>query len=349
MTVAAVKKERNQSVELCRMVAALAVVFLHVPLPEPVGSWVGCLARFAVPFFFMVSGYYSLNQSCDWLKRRLVSVLKLNVYAALPYYIWKYLAFYRGSAGMEFLRAEVFPPNVLMDWLLRHVHPGAGHLWFLAALVPCYAGLWLYVRLREGKARNNQPLYLMGLFLMGTDFLLSTLLPVNGMAVPFMVYRNGWCLGLPLFLLGMFLHEYEDTIVEKFHLTTGKLILLTGAGILLSLIQYKSYGTSEIYLGTIPEMIGLMLLLTAHPVLPRPLGFLRWATPRFGRISTVVYIIHLLLLSAYEERFRVLAEARLGHWEAWARPFLIATASLIVAILWDWLLRRIKPQKPVKA
>ena len=341
MTVVTEKKEKNQSVELCRLAAAIAVVFLHTPVPEPLGGWINCLARFAVPFFFMVSGYYSLNRDSDWVKQRLIRVLKLNLYASVLYCLWKYRKI-QGSV-LAFLHEQVFRKGILMDWLLRHINPMAGHLWFLAALVPCYFGLWLYVRFRKGK--DNRPLYLMGFFLMWVYFALAFLLPVSGVTIPYETCRNGWFLGLPLFLMGMFLHEHEKTIVEKFHLTTRKLVLLTLAGLLLSLMQWRSYGTSEIFLGTIPEMIGLMLLLTAHPVLPGK--HLKRITPRLGRISTVIYVIHMLLLEAYERNLLPWTEGFLGPWEVWLRPVFIAAASLAVAVAWDWLLSRIPKFKRV--
>lgn len=338
MAIGIETRERNQSIELCRLVAAIAVVFLHVPLPDPIGGWIGCMARFAVPFFFLVSGYFSFARDSAWAKRRLWQVLKLNVYATLPFLLWKYLGFYRGSSLLDFLRWEVFPKNAFMDWLLRHINPAAGHLWFLAALVPCYGSLWLYGKLREGEERNNHPLYLTGFFLMVIYFLFSTILPINGTAVPYMTYRNGWFLGLPLFLLGMFLHEHEETIKEKFHLTTRNLGLLILAGILLSLLQYRAYGTTEVFLGTIPEVIGLLLLLTSHPTLPGKL--LKKAAAHLGRISTVLYIIHILILEVYETC--ILPIASLPAREPWLAPFLIAGISLVIAILWDWLLFRIK-------
>lgn len=349
MAIAIETKERNQSVELCRMIAAIAIVFLHIPLPDPVGSWIDCLSRFAVPFFFMVSGYYSFGRDSSWVKRRLINVLKLNIYASLPYYIWDYAMSWRDAGILSFVRRGILKKGIFIEWFLRHVSLVSGHLWYLAALVPCYLGLWLYVRFREGETQNNKPLYLTGFFLMWVYFALGTILPVNEVIIPYEAYRNGWFLGIPLFLLGMFLHEYEKTIVEKFQLNTKRLILLIAAGVLLSLLQWRCYGVTELYLGNLPEMIGLMLLLTANPILPRSLGFLRGAASRFGRISTVIYIIHILVKDMYDAYLLPRAAESLGVLEPWMKPFLVAIISFAGAILWDWLLRSIKIRRPVKA
>lgn len=340
MPVAAVKQERNQSVELCRLAAAVMVTFIHMAPSNPFGECIICLARIAVPFFFAISGYFSFGRDSAWAKHRLWSILKLNVYTSIPYCIWNYLKGWRGAGVLLFLREAVFRPGWFMEWFLLHVNPVAEHLWYLAAMVPCYLGLWLYEKFRERE--RNTCLYLTGFFMLILHFLLSALLPAYGLDIPYEICRNGWLMGIPLFLLGMFLHEYEQRIVGKFGLTTRKLLLLMAAGILLSLLQWGSFGMAEIFLGTIPELIALLLLLTAHPVLP---GFLGWIAPRLGTFSTVIYVIHILFLEIYDFYIQAAAEARFPRGEPWLHPLLIVAMSLAAGILWEWLLRFWKGRK----
>lgn len=340
MPATALKQERNQSVELCRLAAAALVVFIHAPLPDPLGGWVSCLARIAVPFFFAISGYFILGRDSTWISRRLVNLLKLNMYTSIPYFLWKYWAGWRGVGLLPFLREDVFPRGWFMGWFLRHENPAAGHLWYLAAMVPCYLGLWLYEKFREGESRK--PLYLTGFFLLILHFLLSALLPAGGIPIPYPIYRNGWLMGAPLFLLGMFLREYGQRIIGKFRLTTRKLLLLMAAGIGLSVLQWRSDGLVEMFLGTIPELVALVLLLGAHPVLPSFLGRL---APRLGRVSTVVYVMHLLILELYESYIQGAAEVRFPRWESWLQPFLVLAASLAVGFFWEWVCRLWRERK----
>lgn len=70
-TPVTMKLQRNQTLECCRILAAVFVVFLHVPFPGTVGKTVNCLARFAVPLFFAISGWFSYGaegESCcgEW-------------------------------------------------------------------------------------------------------------------------------------------------------------------------------------------------------------------------------------------------------------------------------------------
>ena len=53
------KPARNGIVSAYKLIAACAVVFIHFPFPGAFGKWVDCLARFAVPLFFAISGYYA--------------------------------------------------------------------------------------------------------------------------------------------------------------------------------------------------------------------------------------------------------------------------------------------------
>lgn len=51
---------RNKSLDAAKAVAACLVVFIHVSFPGQVGQIIKVLARCAVPFFFMISGYFAI-------------------------------------------------------------------------------------------------------------------------------------------------------------------------------------------------------------------------------------------------------------------------------------------------
>lgn len=52
------KKPYNYCMDFLKGLACIFVVFIHVKFPGDFGQAVQAIARFAVPFFFMVSGYY---------------------------------------------------------------------------------------------------------------------------------------------------------------------------------------------------------------------------------------------------------------------------------------------------
>ena len=52
-------KKQNECLNFFKGIACILVVSLHVRFPvEAVDGVIQCIARFAVPLFFMISGYY---------------------------------------------------------------------------------------------------------------------------------------------------------------------------------------------------------------------------------------------------------------------------------------------------
>lgn len=54
---------RNCSLDFCKGVGCIFVVFIHVTFPGGLGQAVKSLGSFAVPLFFMISGYYCSNST----------------------------------------------------------------------------------------------------------------------------------------------------------------------------------------------------------------------------------------------------------------------------------------------
>ena len=72
---------RNRTFDLFKWAAALFVLLLHVPFPGDVGGTVRMFARWAVPFFFMVSGYFTYGavqrEDAGRLVRRMRRLLRI--------------------------------------------------------------------------------------------------------------------------------------------------------------------------------------------------------------------------------------------------------------------------------
>ena len=73
---------RNKSLDAAKAVAACLVVFIHVSFPGQVGQIIKVLARCAVPFFFMISGYfcyYEGKTAEDKIPSKILHILKLMI------------------------------------------------------------------------------------------------------------------------------------------------------------------------------------------------------------------------------------------------------------------------------
>lgn len=340
MQTAGQKTERNQAIEWGRLLASCLVVLLHVPLPGKAAGYIGCLTRMAVPFFFLVSGYFCYGADGKGMARRLVHIGKLNLSAALLYILWGCLKFryYGGGTVLDYFRM-VFPDwKPVWDFLLVQVNPFAGHLWYLNSLILCQGVLLVYIRCFRGKRVNYRPLYALGAVLLAAFFWLST---ARQSTVHFFYYRNGWLMGLPLFILGLFLREYGG----KRTLGSGILLGTAAAGLVLGFFQMVRFGVTELPVGTLIAAAAFVLFLAEHPEMPsRRMGKL---AGRLGTVSTAVYIAHLAVLDMYEMFLMEPLGTRMGGGEEWLRPFIVLGASLAAAAVWAALTGRKKRAESV--
>ena len=83
---------RNKSLDAVKAIAACLVVCIHVSFPGQAGQLVKVLARCAVPFFFMVSGYFCYYQNCNASKRilsKILHIMKLFAVSVLDNFLIK--------------------------------------------------------------------------------------------------------------------------------------------------------------------------------------------------------------------------------------------------------------------
>ncbi|MBN2554943.1 MAG: acyltransferase family protein, partial [Anaerolineales bacterium] len=119
--------KRNQSIDSMCYLAAFAVVTLHVGyagLPAAWGENIRLLSRWAVPFFFIISGYF-LHAPGKPLSTRASSQI-VRLAWLLLFWSLVYTLVNMGEYGIEYglsmlLRSEVF------------VYGTYSHLWFLGS------------------------------------------------------------------------------------------------------------------------------------------------------------------------------------------------------------------------
>ena len=83
---------RNHGLDAAKAVAAYFVILLHIRFPGRTGEILNVLARFAVPFFFMVSGYFCYSRNGNMLSRmpgKIMHVLSLIAVSYPFYFVWQ--------------------------------------------------------------------------------------------------------------------------------------------------------------------------------------------------------------------------------------------------------------------
>lgn len=312
---------RNLTLEYCKLTAACFVVFLHIPFPGSFGALVKCLSRFAVPLFFAVSGWFSHGAAPKKLLRRLKHILLLELTGDGLYIAWRCIReILSGEVLLWSLLNQIPDLQDLKLWLLFNVDPFGGHLWYLSATALCYILLWLYLSLGNEK-KTCLPLYVLGGVLLGVCLAMGEFSPVTGLHVDYRVYRSGIFLGVPMFLMGMFLREHRLSLRGW---------PMVAAGIPLCILEWQCFGGSDLYIGSVLTAAGILLLADRYPALP----CCRYSlSASFGPVSTTVYLIHLLLQELYDF-FLLENMTSLGAAEPWLRPLLILSASMVPGFLW---------------
>lgn len=331
-------KQRNQSMEVCKLIASFFVVFIHAPFPLPWGPMVDCLATFAVPMFFMITGYFNYGADCAALKRRTVHIVKLLVIGTMVHILYACVVTeLEGGSTIAYLRAAIPDPDEVVRWIVLHIHPYAGHLWYLNATIAVYLCFWGYTRFFGEKQVNYRGFYTLCLNLFVICFLFAVVEPAMDNEFPALSCRNGWFFGLPMFGIGLFLREHQQQIADAFRPTTGKLLAVIFGGAAFSLLQWYAVGIGLIPFGMLIMVPALMLLMASHPSVPVRRKWAVGFVNSCGALSTWIYIFHLMVCLAYDQYVKPVLAAARPELEPWLFPLVVLGVSFALAVCAVWV------------
>lgn len=287
---------RNESFDLVRILAFAAIVFLHmgatVSVQEtPLAATVNAVARFAVPFFFAVTGFFLARADVRKLARGFRKELAFTACAVALYFALAAFGLWDWS-GVGLPISAFFERDWVGPFLLWNDFPFAYHLWFLFAALYVYAILiaWRACRVPIGMFLVlGVALLVVRLFL--TEFT-GTLDSLGMQPRSFLLFA------LPSFALGMALARAKDRL--RATPVAASLIAIVG-GSVLSVYEARLFGLQELYIGSIVTVAGLfaLCLRCPHPFSSAP-GLRRIGTlARFGGMPMgIAYVVHLAILQA---------------------------------------------------
>lgn len=331
-----IKPTRNQSMDCYKMIASILVVFLHVNFPEKFDGYVQCFAKFAIPVFFAISGYFNYGADQHSLTRRLKHLLRLYLIIIIANLIWGcFVTEYNSGSTIAFLRTYFPEPEEFATWLFLQMPPRSGHLWYLSAACVAYVILRAYVRFFGKKPIDYRPLYIISFCMFAFYFTFGAIGPIIGVDFPFQLYRNGYLWALPMFTLGIFIHEHQEQILNNYHLTPRKQVLLFFVGAVLGIFQWKTVGMNQITFGALLDIIILMTFLASHPRITSHPGVGETLISKFGAWSTWIYLLHIIMREFYQIFCHQPLAIALPAWEPWLRPIAVAGLSFLVAVLFE--------------
>ena len=296
---------RISGIETTRVAAIFAVVcinthpFRDLQYPDTTFKTLSYIidqaCRFAVPFFFVTSGYFWGKKLLNGAEIRIL-LYRYSKRLAIIFLIWSAVyAVIPPYWLMETLKYGPLKPfywqfNNTLNWIsnnpLTFIMQGTStHLWFLTALIIAFSILTFFISLGLQKYMIPVSAFLYAIGLLGgtySTFPFGIHLPIPATSGPF--------LGTLFVALGWWLSNRPKPTasIAYFIIILGFVLHMTEA---IFLRQYIDERTRPDYLlGTIPYGVGVFMLALTHPHMGQS-TFL----PSLAKFTLGVYVMHQLV------------------------------------------------------
>ncbi len=202
-------KERYYQVDVMRFVCAILVISIHTSALYSFGDVPGKvlslgIARIAVPFFFIASGYffYERFNHEGYLKAYIIRILKYYLISTVVYTVILFTFIKTRNSNIL---------DLVKNLLFNGVSPS---LWFFPSLIFSISVLYLFLKKNWIKPLIVVSLALYALGLIGDSYyglVVGTPLEklVEMYSAIFVNTRNGLCFGLPFLTLGVFINKHD--------------------------------------------------------------------------------------------------------------------------------------------
>ena len=331
------KKQRWTCIDILKCLAAIAVVEIHKPLEIQRGAELVILCRFAVPVFFMITGFfYPETVARKRELKQLGKIFTITIGANLFYLLWKILLAVETGENIKGALLARFEERVPEDFVLWNLSPLSPHLWYLQALLYVLIIAFIVEHLGLQKlAYLLIPVLLVGNLIKGNYSLL-----LLGKDYCHVYYaRNFLYCGLPFFWLGCWFGSRKEALLS--FLDKNKLaVLLCGVPFFwnLALLEQKwlekrnALGTQEEYAGTIFLAICIFLLFVGLQNFYRENAFTSMLAKVGKDYSMLIYVLHYAVLQALSRCFKGRKNLLARGYHQYGMVFVFAITVLMVAV-----------------
>lgn len=262
---------RNRCLDTLKGFACILVIFIHYPFSSVFGLRIRAIARVAVPFFFLASGYSYGNhreKTIEFGKRQITRNSKLFLYG----FIFSSLILIAQN-GIDYVTfKEMFSVHFVLNLLVFNYTGDFYHLWYLLALIYCIF-LWMIIDQIKLQIKKE---YCYALIII--IFLLFFFLQFYIKDLKVFQFRNWILMGMPFFSIG---------VLNSKKINRRYSALISILGLILTLVEVSYLGNRELYLGTILFAYGIFSYAKANPEKKIP-GF-----ELIGKkYSPYIYILH---------------------------------------------------------
>lgn len=302
---------------------------MHCEFPGKAGIIVQAISRFCVPFFFMVSGYFSFypetgnmnggRYNYSIIQKKLNHIYRIVFLSSLFYFVFAFVL--KGAYSVT--RNDVWAFGIFNQPFII-----VGQLWFLFALLYDYVAFGLIWKWNKIKV-----FYCLSVALFVVYICMAQGLHLFGIKIPNMYYRNWLIEGLPFFFAGHWIHANQDKISHSDKL----LILIILVSTLFCLVERKIMGRDfGVNIMTFPQVFALFIYAVKYP--DRHRGVIQEIGKRY---SMWVYILHPFVYRSMDKFYH--------HWAVdtvvlvqWFRPIVTVVITLILSSICYAILHRDK-------
>ena len=328
-------KNRNISLDLVKVFAAFAVVCIHYMFYGEVGVIVKAISRFAVPFFFAVSGFFAYRDEHQKMTKKAVHIAKIYFYCFLLYFVYGAVRDMLSGKVSGFIGyiGTYFQKETIFNFLLNNTTISAGHLWFLPALVYCYI---IFYFLKKFKL-SDKVLLVVSVCLLAVRLLVGEVVGFFGVEIDTVFFPRFLFVGVPFFSFGMFINKHQSRLNK---ISTATLILTLIAGVLETILSVHFFEQHILYLGT--PLIVFTLVVIALKIGDKKYSN---AAVTLSQLSTNIYVFHVVIGGALG-----MVVSRVTHWESsplWinTKPFIVFVLSVIVSLAFKGVMDFLKNKK----
>ena len=286
---------RNKFLDLIKWLACFLVIVIHTKGFGVAYEYELALTRWAVPFFFTLTGIYFFKNDLSTenirvqAKNKTIKYLKLLLIVDFVYLYYSLIWYLcTGFTIQEWLKLKFSLPaiiNWLLNWtLIKDNSNYILHLWYLVAVIKSCIVIYIFAPVFKSMYKLITLILLFFLYI--TNYFYSSQLTS--------IHFNWWLIGLPFILLGVIFSEYISTNIDKLSekerlLWQLKTKYIAGSmlfiGIIITYIEVYFLGEREIYLGSLIITICVLFLSECDI-----------HTIKLMDITAPIYFYHVLVL-----------------------------------------------------
>lgn len=343
------KTQKNSTLLFFEAVACVLIVFIHCEFPGDFGIFMNGFARFGVPLFFVVSGFFMISSGMELselrqkLKKRMKRLIILLLFSFSVYLILDVIKSCCYLSNFSFITWLINFTSLKRIVLLLVCNNPLTNLnnWFMVAMLFSYCIIYFFPKL----FMNNKfaPFLIASSLIFWIVFRLINLnsgLSLFGVRLANeYIYRSWYANGLPFICLGIILKRYENVIIKIPSIVViSFLIFFSIAGAVEHFLVFKWLGSGiSYYFCNIFTVIFIIIICIKKEDFLSNNKFLN----QEGNWTMFVYIFHPIVIST-AEFFLNFIGLNENIILLWINPIIVIVFTIIFAKICNLILIKTK-------